>query len=469
MSELIRKITGIGGPDEVNYIPVVYYCICNDPANTLEKNILWIGNSSISSSPVDTFKIILYKGLTLAVLFVNGIEKITEGEAASSGYTLKVGDNSYSMMLDDQKRVRGAEPNTVMLFEFTGDDFRLVNGFLPYVFDEFEEKVQEQLSNINRNKVNLQSDETGPISNTGSYNQPVYVLDEAVAPIVTTFGSPTKPVWFSDGHITESDVTVGSSTIPIYMNGGTLTRSSASVGDIDTPVYLYDGVITKLSVTAGGELADSTMQPAYIENGQIKGASVTIGNDTKPLKMENGELKAVEDDLALSTESINEIAFDSNTYVLSALNKSGETLSSVTLPLESMVIGATYTDGDVILTLKNGSTTSFPVVDIVDGLVKDSGNNGEGDNDHPVYVDSTGTVQQTTYDLSSFVTSAGEKYHIGGTYTLTAAASTTGLATTIPGQNSLGAITLNVPVYWGTNEPSGSAALGALYIQLENN
>lgn len=218
--------------------------------------------------------------------------------------------------------------------------------------------------------------------------------------------------------------------------------------------------------------------PVFMDNGAITVASSSsysstwnIGDDVSPLKMSEGKLVSVTSPLAtkeeLESNAVHSLDFDGQSYVLSAASANGATLSAITLPLEAMVVGATYTDGNVVLELKNGTTTSFPVVDIVNGLVKDSEGNGEGNNEHPVYVNENGTVTASTYDLSTFVSSGVEKYHNGGTYSMAATNAASGLITTITGNNVEG-ITLTMPIYWGNGTPTVPAAIGALYIELEN-
>ena len=295
---------------------------------------------------------------------------------------------------------------------------------------------------------------------TGDADQPIYVFNDQVVPIVDTIGSPTNPVWLNEGHFTPSDETVGGPNQPVFLNGGTITSFTDTVGgydsEDDTPVF----------------------SPVFMDNGAITAAGASsysntwnIGDDVSPLKMSEGKLVSVTSPLAtkeeLESNAVHSLDFDEQSYVLSATSANGTTLSAITLPLEAMVVGATYTDGNVILELKNGETTSFPVVDIVNGLVKDPAGNGEGDNEHPVYVNNNGVATASTYDLSTFVSSEAEKYHNGGTYSLTAADGTSGLTTTITGTNGLGAINLNIPINWGYSTPTYSASLGTIYIQLD--
>lgn len=71
-----------------------------------------------------------------------------------------------------------------------------------------------------------------------------------------------------------------------------------------------------------------------------------------------------------------EMNVDPLTFILSISlkNESGDILSTqaIDLPLETMVVGASYSDGNLILTLKNGETLSINISSIVSGLVPDS-------------------------------------------------------------------------------------------------
>lgn len=65
-----------------------------------------------------------------------------------------------------------------------------------------------------------------------------------------------------------------------------------------------------------------------------------------------------------------------NDYImrLQLLNDNNEVLDAaeIDLPLESMVINAEYSEGNITLTLQNGNTTTFSIVDIISGLVNES-------------------------------------------------------------------------------------------------
>lgn len=80
---------------------------------------------------------------------------------------------------------------------------------------------------------------------------------------------------------------------------------------------------------------------------------------------------------SLVTETGNSIAMsidDDYDLVVSLLDKNGNTLSTqdIDLPIESMVVDATYANGVLTLTLQNGNTLDVDISDIVSGLVPDS-------------------------------------------------------------------------------------------------
>ena len=456
MSELIRKITGIGGPDEVNYIPVIHYCVCDSAASEVNKIAKWIGDSEgLEATPQD-FE--LYKGITIAVLFTNGFG--IEEDAPDTGFTLQVHNSSQKQMMQEgDSLLTKMNPGTIALFSYDGNYFRLVSGITGAQFNDLREEINKRINDLESITVK-KGGENNDESKTGDADQPIYVFNDQVVPIVDTIGSATNPIWLNEGHFTPSDETVGGPNQPVFLNGGTITSFTDTIGgygsENDAPVF----------------------SPVFMDNGIITAASSSsysstwnIGDDVSPLKMSEGKLVSVTAPLAtkeeLESNAVHSLDFDGQSYVLSATSANGATLSAITLPLEAMVVGATYTDGNVILELKNGETTSFPVVDIVNGLVKDPAGNGEGDNEHPVYVNSSGVATASTYDLSTFVSSGAEKYHNGGTYPMAATGAASGLITTITGNNVEG-ITLTMPIYWGNGAPTVPAAIGALYIELEN-
>lgn len=64
------------------------------------------------------------------------------------------------------------------------------------------------------------------------------------------------------------------------------------------------------------------------------------------------------------------LAYNSTTHVITLKGKTGDTLSTVDLPIESVVTNGAYDEDtkEVVLTLQNGSTIRFSVADLVSGL-----------------------------------------------------------------------------------------------------
>ena len=215
MSEMIRQIAGIGSTTNVNYIPVVYYCRSTTAAATKVKEIQWAANSddSVETQFVDSSKIPLYKGLTLAVLFTKGItyqSNITD----STAYKIKVGDDSYKIYLTSGELYQGdPKENIVLILEFTGSMFKVANGVARYLVDELAKRIQElelqrggfvklkQLVFPNDNDVS-----NAPVidiyeQDTGGNSQFVYVKDSTVQESTLTLGSDIRPLKIVNGKL----------------------------------------------------------------------------------------------------------------------------------------------------------------------------------------------------------------------------------------------------------------------------
>lgn len=101
------------------------------------------------------------------------------------------------------------------------------------------------------------------------------------------------------------------------------------------------------------------------------------------ISQNTADIMTLQDDLinySLITETGSQIVLNinSSTYVMTATlkDKNGNTIytsNEIDLPLETMVIGATYDNStkEIVLTLKNGTTTRFSVANLVSGLVKE--------------------------------------------------------------------------------------------------
>lgn len=390
MNEMIRKITGVGGITNTHYIPVIYYCVCHSAASDQIKTADWVGMSNGEEVSPDDFE--LYKGMAIAVLFEEGFG--VDEEPPIDGFSLSICNNEPKRMLREADGVTldKLNANTVILFVYDGTDFRMVSGISGAQFDDLIAEVNRIIETF-RQSVVYRGGENNNEERTGSESIPVYV---------------------NDGQITAMGTTIGASNQPVWMNSGEITPISGPIGDEFKHIYLNnDGVI----VTSGA----------------------TVGTDKQPLKLVSGSLTQVGAPLAtkeeLDTEAIHALDLDPDTFVLNALDANSNILSSVDLPLETMVVGARYENGNIILSLKNGQDSNpIPVVDLVNGLVKDPDAQGAGSEQVPVYVDNHGSVQEATKVIARASTdpvgSASIPVYVGANGVITATSETLGADTT---------------------------------------
>ncbi len=113
-------------------------------------------------------------------------------------------------------------------------------------------------------------------------------------------------------------------------------------------------------------------------------------------------------ELKTNTGASIEVSINSDTYVMTMnlKNSAGTILSTqqIDLPLETMVVGASYDtlSKEIVLTLKNGTTTRFSVADLVSGLQSEITSNNKLSSD----------LVDDTNNTNKFVSSA-EKTKIG--------------------------------------------------------
>ncbi len=124
-----------------------------------------------------------------------------------------------------------------------------------------------------------------------------------------------------------------------------------------------------------------------------------------------------------------EVDYNQLTHVVhfALLNKNGAILSvhSIDFPLESVVVGGKYDDAtkSVVLTLQSGETVSFPIGDLVDGLISSSEKgavngvaslDGNGKVPREQLPDDIGNGGGSSVDLSSALTKDEDgRYYLG--------------------------------------------------------
>lgn len=121
--------------------------------------------------------------------------------------------------------------------------------------------------------------------------------------------------------------------------------------------------------------------PIYLTGGRIKVGTPTENDDSTPKSYVEGRLA--------SMGAYIDFSINPSTYVmtLNLKNEAGTVLSSgtVDLPLESMILGATYSNGVLTLNIKtadnslNNTTIDVNISDLISGLVSESDFNEEVD------------------------------------------------------------------------------------------
>lgn len=140
--------------------------------------------------------------------------------------------------------------------------------------------------------------------------------------------------------------------------------------------YNVEDTDSKYAHIVGGGTADDNRKNIFTVdwNGNVEVAGdVKNGNG---VSLDGLEAKVAGLPTSADTARTLSLDMDPATYVLtlSLLNADGETLSSgqVDLPLESMVVSASYENGKITLVLQSGDTLDVDVSEIVSGLVNNS-------------------------------------------------------------------------------------------------
>lgn len=134
------------------------------------------------------------------------------------------------------------------------------------------------------------------------------------------------------------------------------------------------------AVANAGKVDDVKVNGKSVVSNKIANVTVNGSATVNVTTSETGEITISAPTLAKSLT----LSVDPSTYVLTATLKdaNGTVLSTPTvdLPLETMVVGASYDEStkEIILTLQNKETTRFSVADLVAGLVA-TDNNFVGD------------------------------------------------------------------------------------------
>lgn len=535
MSEFIRKITGISGSTNVNYIPVVYYCHCSTAATTRDKVIEWYADSSAtdSSQCIESSTIPVYRGLTLAVYFKNGIDK-KDDVTSSNCYRIKIGDTAYPIKMNDDAEEAyykgGDKKATVLLFEFSGSYFRLVNGVSRYMIDELSDKLEDirvhngayvQLRQIVFPNEGEEVSNGGSIDiyehDTGSANQFVYVKDNEVKPTTKSEGSDIRPLKMVSGKLQsvsydlakKSELSELEQDISDAAYGIKLTGSAPTTGQYKIVASLHDkgGLpIDSATVTfnVGGDStdekvkqvlasSDSTLYPVLTSdrsfspggaipntNTFITGAKLGYNVRLQPTKgvFEVNGTAGVRAGVSSSgykvydTGGTNQVAAmwhavqgSSSTVGYGSMAVGNDIGSGTTGNAAGRIyVYGTSTGRNMIISNISDSSSRTNYLPNATGYLAVGSSSGVGSVSTPVYMKSNGELAVCTSIPSGG--STVNYYHKAGTYSITPTSATSGFKASLTGQGGVSDITLTIPIYWGTNVPSGTSVTGALYFHI---
>ena len=196
------------------------------------------------------------------------------------------------------------------------------------------------------------------------------------------FRTKTKPLKFYHNENASNDITpeqIGLVNTVVNL----LEEEIDKVENLDLDVEKI-GTVATLTLTK----KDGTTKEVEITDGQDgytpqKGTDYFTQEDIE--EIENGVKTDLEEtvlvDYSLITETGSKIDLSINTtnYKLTAIlkdknNNTIYTSNEIDLPLETMVVSASYnnTTKEIILTLQNGTTVEFSIADLVSGLVSES-------------------------------------------------------------------------------------------------
>ena len=134
------------------------------------------------------------------------------------------------------------------------------------------------------------------------------------------------------------------------------------------------------AVANAGKVDDVKVNDISVVSNKVANVKINGSTTVNVTTSATGEINISAPTLAKSLT----LSVDTSTYELTATlqDSNGNALSTQTvdLPLETMVVDAAYdgTTKEIVLTLQNGNTKSFPVADLVSGLVATDKNFTDG-------------------------------------------------------------------------------------------
>lgn len=156
-------------------------------------------------------------------------------------------------------------------------------------------------------------------------------------------------------------------------------RVNQEISRLENIVIDYDEDIQELQnkTNSNESNINSNTQEINTLKDDVETNSENILSNTDDIE----DIKQQINSLALITETGNkiELEIDNQTYIMKAKLKDKNnnvinTSNEIDLPLETMVVGASYDSNtkELVITLKNGQATRISIADLVSGLISDS-------------------------------------------------------------------------------------------------
>lgn len=190
----------------------------------------------------------------------------------------------------------------------------------------------------------------------------------------------------TDGEDEATEI-ITSGDLTLYIDGQGLNTNSIKISAYEQTVAKVNSLtmnkVDKVPTAVSGNLA------SFVDGGGVEdsGIAKTFVLENKEY-IDNGDSSTLEEaksytdnqlqnyTLSIGVGSKLLLSINNSNYVMtiSLLNENDTVLStqSVDLPLESMIVNASYSNGVLTLTLQNGQTLNVDISDIVDGLVPES-------------------------------------------------------------------------------------------------
>ena len=142
----------------------------------------------------------------------------------------------------------------------------------------------------------------------------------------------------------------------------------------NTKVYTHNGAAQSQMQVSGN--ADPGTVPVRTSDGTVRTRTPKDDSDSTPKSYVDAVKLALENSISEINTALQglgaSLSLNNEDYKITLKNADGTVLSTIDLPLETVVVDGSYENGNITLTLKNGNTIVFPIDALVNGLVSSS-------------------------------------------------------------------------------------------------